>query len=162
MSGLIQRKPGGKDITIETQDIQRKNNGVLKLSKVKVSPHAKSAFFLGVRIGTGQTITELTFDKCKVLDRADLATTQELATALKIPDGVPEQWYGFALLKDDLPNPSGFETRFALEPFPLTGQFQLVPFVVAATLDSFAKGMYLVAVSVVTSPLDGPVELRRG
>ena len=162
MSGfLLGKRPSGTGITIETQSIIGNNGGVRKHSKVKVA-HIKSTFVMGIRIGSGQTITELIFDNFNVLDRADVRTTQAIETALPIPDGVPERWYGYALLEDDLPNPNNFDSHFALSPFPQTGQFQLVPFVIALTADSFARGLYMVAVSVVTSPLDGPLELRRG
>src|SRR5712664_1539468 len=102
MGGLIQeKKPNGTDIKIETTSVDPNGSGVLKKSTVKVAA-LKQAFVMGVRIGNGQTITELKFDTFDVLGRADDATTKALATALPIPAGVPEQWQGFALHVDDL------------------------------------------------------------
>jgi hypothetical protein len=160
MGGLIGGKnPNGTAIIIETQTIAPNDTGVLKKSTVKVA-HLRQAIVLGVRIGSGQTITDLYFDTFDVRTRADADTTAALERAFPIPAGVPERWHGFALLEDDLPNPGQFETRFGLAPFPQQGQFQLVPFVVAPAHNHFASGAYLVAVSVVTSP-EGPAELRR-
>ena len=162
MGGLIQaKKPSGKGITIDTQSVDPNGAGFVKKSTVRVEA-VKQPFFMGVRIGSKQEITELTFDTVNVLDRKDAATTKALEKALPIPAGVPEQWKGFALGADDLAHPGEFQTRFGLSSSPEAGKFQLVPFVVAQTLDDFASGSYLVTVSVVTSPSDvGPVELPR-
>ena len=156
MGGLIGRKPGGKDITIETQSISSNGTGVLKKSKVKVG-HVKSSFVLGVRIGANQTIV-LKLNTYEV-HKNDPATVTALETLYPVDPNL-EKWLGFAVAEADLPNPSQFETHFELTPFPQKGKFQIVPFVVALTSKHIDQGMYSVAASVVTSPVDGPAELR--
>lgn len=157
MSGLIGRKPGGKAITIETQSIDPNGtkDGVLKKSKVKVA-HIKSSFVVGVRIGAKQEII-LKLNTYEVHKNPDPTTAKELTRLFPVMKD--EKWLGFAVAADDLPDPSQFDTHFELKPFPQKGQFQLVPFVIALTSGDFAAGMYSIAASVVTSPVDGPVEL---
>ncbi len=159
MGGLIGRKPGGKAITIETQSIDSNGtkDGVLKKSKVKVA-HIKSSFVVGVRIGDEQEII-LTLNTYEVHKNPDPTTTKELTRLF--PGTKDEKWLGFAVAEDALPDPSQFDTHFEIKPFPQKGQFQLVPFVIASRAADFEAGMYSVAASVVTSPVDGPVELRR-
>ena len=158
--GTLTKGSSKDNIQIVTETIEPNGSGgVRKKSDVNVKGGAAQTFVLGMKIRTGQSIVELSFDDNSILGRYDQAVTN--ACALAFPPLSGEMWVGFKVLSTDLPNPSKFKTRFSLDKPPAKGKYQLVDIVAAENPDLFAAGEYLIAVSIVTPPDAGPRELRR-
>jgi len=161
MGTLTTDKKNKDSIQILTETIEPNGSGgVRKKSDVNVKGGVAQTFSLGMKIRTGQSIVELSFDGANILERYDQAVSNACALAFPPPSG--QMWVGFKVLATDLPNPGKFKTRFALNPPPATGKYQLVDIVAAESPDKFAAGEYLIAASIVTPPDTGPHELRRG
>jgi len=161
MGVLIEGKKKKDHIQIVTDTIEPNGaGGVRKKSEVKVQGAVARTFALGMKIRTGQTIVELSFDGTSILGRRDETVTAACTAAFPPLGG--EVWVGFKVLDSDLPHPGQFNTRFALDRPPATGKYQLVDIVVAEDPTKFSTGEYLVAASIITPPDAGPSELRRG
>jgi hypothetical protein len=161
MGALIQDRKNKDSIQIVTDAIESNGaGGVRKRSEVKVKGAVAQTFSLGMKIRADQSIVALSFDGNSILGRYDQAVTD--ACTVAFPPSAGEQWKGFKVLTADLPNPGQFKTRFELDHPPAAGRYQLVDIVAAEDPKRFGTGAYLVAVSIVTPPDGGPLELRRG
>jgi len=159
--GTLTTSANKDNIQIVTETLEPNGSGgVRKKSDVNVRGGVAQGFALGMKIRTGQSIVELSFDGTSILGRYDQAVTN--ACALAFPPRTGEMWVGFKVLASDLPHPGRFKTRFALDRPPAAGKYQLVDIVAGETADSFAAGQYMIAVSIITPPGAGPHELRRG
>ena len=159
--GTLTKSTNKDNIQIVTETIESNGSGgVRKKSDVNVRGGVAQTFALGMKIRTGQSIVELSFDGTSILGRYDQAVTN--ACALAFPPASGEMWVGFKVLATDLPHPGKFKTQLTLSTRPDRGKYQLVDIVAAEDPDKFAVGEYLIAVSIVTPPDAGPTELRRG
>jgi hypothetical protein len=160
MGGFV---PTAEDVIhIKTGDIAPAGSGLKKESEVDIKEAGdrnREAVILGLRVLSGQSVTAFTIETESMTGYANGGVSTTFAKVFKGSTASGEEWKGFAIPADKLPEQGGnklkkkFSTKLTLDPVTVKKpDFQIVPVVVAFNETELKGGHYWMGFSLIRQP----------